>query len=485
MWLSLVLLGAMLSVAYVWFVSGTTAPELDSSERLPGGEGSVSIKPFASFMLPPTNMAEADRPNFHAGKALARQPWIKAPTITDARDGLGPIYNARTCLACHLNGGRGVVPEQPDRMLVSGIVRLSIPGKNEHGEALPEPVYGGQFQSQSVALLHQLRGSAGIETTHDPKIVRPEGYVYIRWHEQNYTYPDGKTLRLQYPEIQIRNLGYGELHENVMTSLRNAPPIHGMGLLQGIAQSDIDALADPDDADANGISGRVNIVWDFSSKRAVPGRFGWKANSANIRDQVAGAFRGDVGIVNSVFPEQPCTSAQPACVHSPHGTDENGLELADPLLKLAVDFTRSLAVPKRRKPEHELVMAGRENFYSVGCAECHQPSFTTMANADFPHLSEQKIWPYTDLLLHDMGQALADNRPDFDASGSEWRTPPLWGVGLSKAVNGNNQLLHDGRARNVEEAIIWHGGEAQASRDKFAALSQANRKALIAFVRSL
>lgn len=460
-------------------------PALAAEENYPGGAGSVSIQPFASFMLPAANLPEDLKPDFHAGKALAHQPWIKAPTTTDARDGLGPIYNARTCLACHANGGRGSIPDSPEEMLITGVLRLSIPGADTVHGVIPEPVYGGQFQSQSVSLSHQLRHVAGIDSVNTKGEVKPEGYVHVNWTYDNFVYPDGEKLSLRRPDVEIRQLGYGEMHADTLISLRNAPPIHGMGLLQEIPQAAINELADPDDKDGNGISGRVNQVWDFSAQRSAPGRFGLKANTANIRDQVAAAFRNDVGIVSSVFPDQPCSDAQETCLNAAHGSDNDGLEINDSLLKLVVDFNRSLAVPQRRKPDHPMVLKGREQFYRAGCANCHNPSFTTAETSQFPHLSGQTIWPYSDLLLHDMGPDLADGRADYSASGSEWRTAPLWGVGLSNAVNGSRQFLHDGRARSVEEAIVWHGGEAQRSRDFFVALEKSDRRALIAFVRSL
>ncbi|MEM7293167.1 MAG: di-heme oxidoredictase family protein, partial [Pseudomonadota bacterium] len=394
-----------LFVALEFFVgpTNTRIPLELKSEALPGGDGSVSIKPFASFLLPAANLPEESKPNFHAGKALAHQPWIKSPTTTDARDGLGPVYNARTCLACHTNGGRGLMPDSPDTMVISGVLRLSLPGEDIVLGAVPEPFYGTQLQSQSISLVHQLRNAEGIESTESIGTINPEGYIYVSWSSKDFVYPDGTSQSLRTPHIQVRNLGYGDFQANTRTSLRNAPPIHGAGLLQLIPQSDIDALADPEDQDGDGVSGRVNQVWDFSAGKSAPGRFGLKANSANIRDQVAAAFNADVGIVSSVFPDQPCSTNQPECLHAIHGDDSNGHEISDPLLELVIDFTRSLAVPERRKPNHPMVKLGRGHFYRAGCASCHYPSFRTATDERFPHLSDQTIWPYTDLLVHDMG----------------------------------------------------------------------------------
>ncbi len=457
------------------------APPYDPAEALPAGDASVSFSPFPSSELPAANLPASAKPDFYAGKALAHQPWVKAPTITDARDGLGPLYNARTCLACHTKGGRGHVPDSGDTPLLSAFLRLSIPGSHPQHGAIAEPTYGEQLQSQSVALGHQLRASQ----PDLPMSVAPEGYVHLHWQEQSFVYPDGHTLNLRRPRIEIRNLGYGPLHPDTLMSLRIAPSIHGAGLIELIDQADIDALADPEDLDGDGISGRVNQVWDYRQQVSKPGRFGLKANRASLEITVAGAFAGDVGITNPLFPQQPCSSAQPSCNQQPDGNDADGVELREELLQLVVDFNRNLGVPKRRSPENSQVMAGRELFYQSGCQRCHQPDFTTVASDQQPHLGGQRIWPYSDFLLHDMGPELADGRSDYQASGREWRTAPLWGIGLSKHISGSQNFLHDGRARSVEEAILWHGGEASASRQAFTELSTPQRQQLLMFVNSL
>ncbi len=477
---------AILFLVVVWFTSSPThkIPAIKASEENPGGNTTVSIKPSASLMLPAKNLAQDKKPNFHAGKALAHQPWVKAPTITNARDGLGPLYNTRTCLVCHANGGRGHMPENNEQLLFTNFLRLSIPGSDPVNGVIPEPVYGDQLQSQSIALAHQLRAQEGVATTPSTE-APPEAYVYINWLEKTFTYPDGEKINLRKPEIDIRNLGYGKMQPDTLMGIRNAPPIHGVGLLQMISQSDIDKNADPNDENNDGISGRVNIAWDFDKNQPAPGRFGLKSNKSSVRFQVAGALNGDMGISSSVFPDQPCTDKQTLCNQSIHGNDENGHEISDKLLKLMVDFNMSLGVPERRKPNHPMVLQGRNLFYNTACHSCHQPEYTTRASKEYTHLSQQHIWPYSDLLLHDMGEALTDNRPDYLATGSEWRTSPLWGVGLSEAVNGSKNFLHDGRARSIEEAILWHGGEAEKSKSDFTMLNKEDRSALIAFVKSL
>jgi CxxC motif-containing protein (DUF1111 family) len=333
-----------------------------------------------------------------------------------------------------------------------------------------------------VALSHQL--GLGEQQRQKSQEAQPEAQVFIDWQEQVFEYPDGEQVTLRQPKLRFAQLGYGPFHPETRFSLRNAPPIHGMGLLELIPQSAIDAQADPKDLDQDGISGRVNQVWDFEQQQTVPGRFGLKANRANnLRIVVAAAFAGDVGISNPVFSQQPCTATQLRCQHTANGNNADGFELPNKLLDLVTEFNRNIGVPKRQ-PAH-LNSLGRSLFYQVGCQHCHTPSYTTAASEQRPHLGGQHIWPYSDLLLHDMGEELADHRSDYLATGREWRTAPLWSVGLGPAVNGSKNLLHDGRARSVEEAILWHGGEAAVVQSRYTQLPKSQRTALIQFVESL
>ena len=472
--------------------SGFSAPKISIEENKPGGDTTVSNKPFASFQLPAANLNIDLRPKFHAGKALANQPWVKAPTITTARDGLGPIYNARTCLSCHVKGGKGFIPANNKTPLTSTLVRLSTLGneteKLKQSGVIPHPVYGDQIQSQSISLAHQLRHSQKPGTLkHD---VAPEAYIYINWVEKKFTYPDQHTVMLRSPQLDFQSLGYGPLGEDTLYSIRVAPTLHGMGLVSLIAEKDILALSDEDDMNQDGISGRANQVWDVEKQATAMGRFGLKSNKPTLNMIVAGAFTNDLGITNSLAPNQPCTDLQPSCLNIPNGNDKvDGhkvpVELPDPLLELVVNFNRDLAPVERRNSKDKDVLAGRELFYQTGCNQCHNPRFVTQKSESAPHLSEQIIWPYSDFLLHDMGPDLADGRPDFLATGNEWRTPPLWGVGLLSQVNGMATLLHDGRARTVEEAILWHGGEAESAKSRFVSLEKEDRERLIKFVNSL
>jgi CxxC motif-containing protein (DUF1111 family) len=482
-----------------------SAPVLTHEEDKPGGETTVSIKPFASFQLPAANLSNDLRPKFYAGKALANQPWIKAPTLTTARDGLGPVYNARTCLSCHINGGKGFIPADNQTSITSTLVRLSTPfdlntlfnsdtivdlSTHKRSSAIlkksgviPHAIYGDQIQGQSVSLAHQLRHSQkpGV-LKHD---VAPEAYVYINWNEETFTYADQHQVTLRSPELDFKSLGYGPLGEETLFSLRVAPTLHGMGLIELISEQDIIALSDDDDINSDGISGRANQVWDEEKQITTVGRFGLKSNKPTLAMIVAGAFANDLGISNSLAPNQPCTRLQPSCLKIANGNDKGAVELPDHLLKLVIDFNRDLAPVQRRNSLDKNVLAGRELFYNSGCNQCHNPRYVTQKSEQAPHLSEQVIWPYSDFLLHDMGPALADGRPDFLATGNEWRTPPLWGIGLLSQVNGSSVLLHDGRARSIEEAILWHDGEAELAKSRFIKLNKINRNRLIKFVNSL
>ncbi len=470
-------LGGLGATTALVIASARWSPPLPPSGP-PGGRGTVSVAVQAhpTFLVPAADLSIEARPRFRAGQALARQPWIKAPSSTDARDGLGPLYDARSCLACHERGGRGVVAAEDGPLSRATVVRVSVPGEDRRHGARPEPTYGDQLQRRSVDVAYAVGAGEGD--------MPPEAEVEVQWLRSEVRYADGQTVTLRRPKVAVRP-GYGRLEPEARIGLRHAPVLYGLGLLDTIAAEDIAAGADPGDADEDGISGRVNRVWDVERRAAVVGRFGWKANQPSLRQQVAAAFANDIGITSPVFPRPTCTSVQAACRASPHGAPPGQTEISESLLALVVEFTRAIGVPARRKPEHPAVVAGQRLFMAYGCDGCHRPRWRTADDPRRPYLSGQEIWPYTDLLLHDMGEALSDDRPDFEADGRQWRTPPLWGAGLARAVHRDVGFLHDGRARTIEEAILWHGGEAAPSRQRFVRASSTDRRALLAFVRSL
>lgn len=448
-------------------------------EENSAGAATVRARTDANAFSDPSGNISFDKElDFKVGNGFFRKIWVSSPSSTLASDGLGPIYNARSCQRCHIKDGRGHPPEDHDDNAVSMFLRVSIPGDARHAMAeiedyiatAPEPTYGTQLQDSSVAN------------------VPAEYRLQIDYTETEVALSGGETAHLRVPTYTAADLGYGPLHPEAMLSPRVAPQMIGLGLLEAIPAADILALADPDDADGNGISGRANIVWSKEFETPMLGRFGLKAGNPTVMQQSAGAFAGDIGISNPLFPtpQGECTDLQADCLAAPHGDgDDRVFEIDQAALDLTVFYSRNLGVPARRDVADADVLRGKQVFYETGCTGCHQPSFVTHRLKDRPEQSFQLIWPYTDMLLHDMGPGLADNRPEARATGTEWRTPPLWGIGLTEQVSGHTYFLHDGRARTLLEAVLWHGGEAQAQRDAVVALPPVDRAALVRFLESL
>jgi CxxC motif-containing protein (DUF1111 family) len=341
------------------------------------------------------------------------------------------------------------------------LVRISI-GAGDDGTA-PHPVYGDQFQDRAL------------------RDVPAEGDVVITSTEQPGRFPDGTAYSLSAPEYSLVLADGTDLADEVMISPRVAPQVIGVGLIEGIPEDDVLAAADPDDSDGDGISGRAHMVADVRTGEEVLGRFGWKAAVPSVEAQNAAAFVGDLGVTSSLHPEDPCTSAQPECSAAPDGGEP---EIADTELAQVTFYTRTLAVPARRDVRSADTLSGEQNFADIGCAACHTP-VQRSGRSEIEALDDQTFSPFTDLLLHDMGPGLADERPDGDATGREWRTPPLWGIGLFERVNDHTRYLHDGRARNLTEAVLWHGGEAEAAKVRFTELPTAERRSLLTFLESL
>ena len=449
-------------------------------EANPAGAGTVhKLVNTSSFSHPSANMSFERQLDFRVGDGIFRKLWVSAPSSTQSSNGLGPLFNARSCQSCHLKDGRGKPPESDDEAAVSMFLRLSIPPQSAEDHAalashrksvIPEPTYGGQFQTFSV------------------QGVLAEGRMDIQYEAFPVTLADGTVVHLRKPTYRATDLNYGPMHPETLLSPRVAPQMIGMGLLESIAEEDILSWADPDDSNGDGISGRANRVWSDTHGKVMLGRFGWKAGKPTIGDQTVHAFSGDIGISTPVLPAAwgDCTEAQTACREAPHGSyGDDAVELPAEMLDLVVFYSRNLAVPGRRDIEAPQVLAGKQVFYDSGCTACHRPKYVTARDAVGPEQSFQLIWPYTDLLLHDMGDGLADNRPEGEANGREWRTPPLWGIGLTQTVSGHTFFLHDGRARNLLEAILWHGGEAEPARQRVIALSREQREALLAFLNAL
>jgi len=442
---------------------GPTAPVPDPGEELSGGDTTVFDESREAFARPARNLDSEGRETFALGDHLFNRSWVTAPASAEGNDGLGPLYSATNCSACHFKDGRGSPPIEGNDFK-GLLLRLSIPGEAPDGGPLGDPVYGGQLNHLAIL---------GVE---------PEGAPLVSYEEVPGAYEDGESYSLRQPSYTIEAPAYGPLPADLLVSPRVAPMMIGLGLLEALPEETILSLADPDDSDGDGISGRANYVPDVLSGQKVIGRFGWKANQPSVLQQNAGAFLGDIGITSSLFPDQNCSEAQATCVESISGGSP---ELDESKLTNITFYAHTLAVPARRNVDDPTVLHGRDLFRKAGCASCHAYGLTTGDAPDHPELSGQVIWPYTDLLLHDMGEALADNRPDYEADGKEWRTPPLWGIGLIESVNKHTFLLHDGRARGFAEAILWHGGEAEASREAFRSMNKSERDALLAFLESL
>lgn len=467
-------------------IRGVTALATDFSvpenfETNPAGKGttrfSVNQNAFSHFL---DNLSFEQEEQFKLGNALFRKIWVSSPSSTQASDGLGPLFNARGCQSCHIKDGRGHPPFEGQAENVSMFLRLSVPpGKDDARRIIDgvvdgevgDPTYGTQLQDFAVPGLPA------------------EGRMVISYVEQPVTLGDGTVVSLRAPTYSIADLAYGPLADEVMMSPRIANPMIGLGLIEQVPPQDILAKVDPDDTDGDGISGRANWAIDPETNAVALGRFGWKAGMATIRSQSAAAFVGDLGIstplINAPFGD--CTPRQTDCLALPTGEQPRlgPSEAPPPVLDLVTFYSQTLGVPERRDVGDPQVLAGKAAFYNAGCVSCHTPKYVTSKEAENPALRYQLIWPYSDFLLHDMGEGLADHRPEGLADGYEWRTPPLWGIGLTETVSGHTYFLHDGRARNLTEAILWHGGEAQTARDNFANMSAAERQDLITFLESL
>lgn len=473
-WWALACASAGMLVAVHVRLQAAPAPGDPLGEK-PGGDTTVQANGKNAFSFPAANLSDEERTRFVIGNSFFKRNWVEAPASTAARDGLGPHFLARSCAGCHMFDGRGAPPaiskglssEQPLALLI----RLSVPGTGVHGEPKHEPVYGEQFNTAAV------------------QNVRPEGEVRMRWTSAVGRFADGTRFTLQQPHYELRQLAHGALDPQTMMSPRVAPQVMGVGLLESIAEADILANAERQAAQPGPIKGQPNRVWDAFAERVMVGRFGWKANVATLAHQTAGAFNGDIGITSRQFPVETCTPAQKDCLSAPQGSKPGEPEIDEETLGQVVFYQATLAPPARRNARDPQVLQGQQLFAQAQCAACHRPSYTT-AQGPFPRLTSkalqgQTIWPYTDLLLHDMGERLADERPDFLATGRQWKTPALWGIGLFKDVNGHTRLMHDGRANGVLEAILWHGGEAEASRQQVLKMKKPERQALVKFVESL
>ena len=450
-------------------------------EEYSGGNGTVKVNNKNSYSLPMKNLRSDQKIDFLIGNGLFKREWLPAPSIKASSDGLGPFFNATSCQGCHIKDGRGHPPnltlEFDDS--ISMVFHLSIPPQSESDEYLvdayrvksvDDPMYGGQLSDFAIEGLLS------------------EGQINISYEYIPIAFDNGTVVTLSKPIYSIKSLNYGDLHSDIQISARVAQPMIGLGLIQAISQNDILANEDPDDQNNDTVSGVANIVWDNDLNSTNVGLFGWKAAQPSIRQQSADAFHNDMGLSSKHYPNgSNCSERQIECNGYEHGNSPNvdDFEISSNQLDLIEFYSSHLAVPARRNYDNEKVLAGKKIFYESGCTSCHTPKFITAKSDYSSALSEQLIWPYSDFLLHDMGDELADDSRAFKASGREWRTQPLWGIGLTQEVNGHTQFLHDGRANSLIEAILWHGGEAEKSKQEILKLSVEEVENLIKFIESL
>jgi CxxC motif-containing protein (DUF1111 family) len=449
-------------LAFVFLLSDACRkPELQEpeayNELYSGGSQTVFDDGSHAFSHEFPSMSGSYSMMHEIGDGAFEQPFVTAPA--PLHGGVGPVYNNISCINCHIADGRGKPPE-PAEQLLSMLFRISVPGAGAHGGPNPVPGFGGQLQPRAV------------------QSAQAEADVVISYSTINGNYADGNPYQLRSPSYALQN-AYTALPSGVMLSPRIAPPVFGLGLLEAVPAETIYSFADPDDVNGDGISGKANSVWDVAAGKMTLGRFGWKCGAPDLLQQSAGAYNEDMGVTNYLFPVESCAG------QSQYDGLNDETEVEDSVLYYVAMYVRTLAVPARRNLSDPEVKKGKELFISANCTSCHIPVMKTGVNVAFPEVSNQVIFPYSDMLLHDMGPGLADNRPDYDATGQEWRTTPLWGLGLTQTVNGHNYFLHDGRARSIEEAILWHGGEAAASQQAFVNMSLPDRNALLKFLESL
>jgi len=454
----LIIIGSLLFLVLILVEcqKASVFPASNYNDQLSGGDETVFDATQSAFGNIFPTLSGYDEHVHVLGDLVFNQSFVTAPA--PIQSGLGPIYNNTSCANCHHSDGIGI-PTAGDRQS-SLLLRISLPGADANGGPLPVPGYGLQLQDKAVY------GKA------------PECSVNIAYNYQTYSFADGESYELRTPTYTLSNL-YTPISGAYLLSPRLAPPMIGLGLLEGVPESEIIAYADPNDANGDGIKGKANYVWDIATQSKQLGRFGWKANTASILTQVVTAFNQDMGITTSLEP-----------VESSYGQAQyDGLkddpELADSLLHAVKYYAQTLSVPARRNVTDATVKRGEQLFMLAKCGTCHRQTLTTAVNVAFPAISNQIIHPYTDMLVHDMGPGLADNRPDYLAGPRDWRTAPLWGLGLYATVNNPGYFLHDGRARTITEAIMWHGGEAAASQAYFSNLSTTDRNAVLAFLNSL
>ena len=461
------------SFIYIFLAIFLIRADTFADPLLPGGETSNQVDNKNSFSLSSRNLEEHMRINFLVGNALFERMWEDSSISKNiAKDGLGPFFSARSCESCHINDGRGHIPLTNKEDKISVVIQISqnIAQSNDHIKNIEDDIYGGQISEFAV------------------KDVLKEADIIIDYKYSLAMYEDGRVVELRRPIIKIDNLNYGQFNESTTFSARIAQPMIGLGLIEHISDQSLLMNEDINDTNNDGVSGKANKVWDIENEKLAIGRFGWKAAQPSVYQQTADAFYHDMGLSNKLYSNPfNCTSKQVECAKAISGNSEeyDDLEVSNDQLDLVTFYSSQLGVPARRSINAENVKKGKEIFFALNCNSCHVESFTTGDSVSHANLNNQIIYPYSDFLLHDMGESLSDGVSEFLAQGSEWRTPPLWGIGLTNIVSEEYGYLHDGRARTIEEAILWHGGEANEIIQNYKKLKKSEVNQLLSFINSL
>ena len=431
--------------------------------RFAGGkEGTTFLQSSQAFGQPMDGLTETEALEHDYGDKLFETTYVQAGTLNQLYAGLGPLFNNSSCTDCHQDDGRPPFPVNLNKR-TGFFLRVSA-GNDPIRGPIPLPGFGGQLQQNAVTNTSYM----------------PEVHFMVSYEDREETFADGTVVKLRKPNYGVIDAytpfpAYGQL------SPRIGSPVFGLGLLEAVPEAEVLSYADPFDRDRDQISGRANYVWSDECQKTMLGRFGWKANTATIKDQCAAAMVNDMGLTNPLHAQEEQYNMN---VGWPKDRPAGALEVSQAELHAVTLYCQTLGVPAPRNLDRPEVKSGYRLFDETGCTKCHRPSMTT-GDSPIAALAHQTIYPYTDLLLHDMGDDLADHRADFLADGKEWRTRPLWGIGLTLVVNGYESYLHDGRAQSIEEAILWHGGEAQEIKNKYKALSKHDRDQLVLFVESL
>ncbi|MCC6952483.1 MAG: thiol oxidoreductase [Deltaproteobacteria bacterium] len=433
---------------HLWIAALLFAPPVESQDLTNLGGDLTSDSPLSiALELPAPNVDSQELIELHLEAHGDFHRSFEADRV-GRKLSLGPSFNHRSCGGCHIRNGKGAIKFSTRPPGSPLLVKVALRGLNKNGAPKDVPGVGEQLQD------HLVSGKSQFD-------------IRLRYSAVGGSYPDGTKYTLRRPQLTFDIPGIDE--KNVVTSLRMTPTVIGMGLLEGVPDATLLAMADPSDADGDGISGEVNYVPDRETKTMAIGRFGFRASHPTVKQQSAAAFFHDMGLTNELFQKR----------RTPQ-------EISPELLAKVQFYLQAAGVTPARDQTDPDVIAGKALFQQVNCSGCHTMTLSTGVTS-VAATTNQVFHPFTDLLLHDMGPGLADGRAEFSASGREWRTTPLWGIGLTDVLAPRVKpgFLHDGRARSIEEAILWHGGEATASRDAFKALPQAQRDQLIRFLRSL